>query len=130
MYRQDLIAAEVERLAQVLARIIGLKTDSKFEEATKLLDDTLEHSFGFSSALLYTNDNSAFAAWLKTENLGAEKINSLTDFLFAELDFEKQPDQSLQIAQKLNLLYLHLADVYQVVHLINMGRQQYIQQYL
>ena len=130
MYKRDLITAEIEKLAQVLARIMGLKTESKFDEANALFDETLQGSFGLSSSLLYSIDDAGYKDWLQTQELGAEKINTLTDFIFSQLDFEQNPIQSANLAQKLNLLYQYLVDVHHTVHLINMGRQKYIQQYL
>jgi hypothetical protein len=130
MYRKDLITAEIEKLAQVLARIIGLKTELRLKEAEVLFDETLLTSFQLKKSLLLSHDEEAFLAWLNNAELGAEKLNMLSDFLFSELDFESSPIPSQLIAKKLDLIYTYLADTHQIVHLINMGRQKYIQQYL
>ena len=130
MYRKDLITSEIEKLAQVLARIIGLKTELKLKEAEDLLNETLQSSFGLEKSLLFDIDTQPFADWLNSANLNAEKLNSLTDFLFSDLDFEQNPINSQLLAQKLNLVYQYLVDKHQIVHLINLGRQKYIQQYI
>ncbi|MFA6278016.1 MAG: hypothetical protein WC622_14785 [Pedobacter sp.] len=130
MYRRDLITAEIEKLAQVLARIMGLKTELKLKEAEDLFNETLSSSFGLNPSILLENDTEGFTNWLKKSNLTAEKLNALTDFLYSELDFENNPITSNLFAQKLNLIYQSLIDDHQVVHLINLGRQKMIQQYL
>lgn len=130
MYRKDLITSEIEKLAQVLAKIIGLKTELKLKEAEDLLNETLQSSFGLEKSLLFDIDKEPFSNWLDSANLNAEKLNSLTDFLFSELDFEQNPINSQLLAQKLNLVYHFLSDKHQIVHLINLGRQKYIQQYI
>jgi hypothetical protein len=130
MYRKDLITAEIEKLAQVLARIMGLKVELKLDEAQKLFEETLLNHFGLDVNLLVEPNTIAFIEWLKISNHNAEKLNSLGDFLFGELDFEKQPLLSQLYAQKLNLVYQYLADELHTVHLINLGRQKYIQQYI
>jgi len=130
MYRRDLITAEIEKLAQVLARIMGLKTELKLKEAEDLFNETLNSSFGLNPSILLENDTEGFTNWLKKSNLNAEKLNALTDFLYSELDFENNPITSNLFAQKLNLIYQSLMDDHQVVHLINLGRQKMIQQYL
>jgi len=130
MYRKDLITSEIEKLAQVLARIIGLKTELKLKEAEDLLNETLQSSFGLDKSLLFDIDIQPFSDWLNSANLSAEKLNSLTDFLFSDLDFEQNPINSQLLAQKLNLVYQFLSDKHQIVHLINLGRQKYIQQYI
>lgn len=130
MYRKDLITSEIERLAQVLAKIMGLKVELRLKEAEILFDETLLAGFGLPKSLLLAIDVEPFLAWLEQANLAPEKLNTLTDFLFSELDFERNPIISQLYAQKLNLIYQFLVDRHQIVHLINMGRQKYIQQYL
>ncbi|TKB98099.1 hypothetical protein [Pedobacter cryotolerans] len=130
MYRKDLITSEIERLAQVLARIMGLKVELKLKEAELLFEETLLSGFGLTKSLLLAIDNEPFSTWLKQADLAPEKLNTLTDFLFSELDFEGNPILSQLYAQKLNLIYQFLVDRHQIVHLINMGRQKYIQQYI
>lgn len=130
MYRKDLITAEIERLAQFLAKIMGLKVELKLKEAEILFDETLLAGFGLPKSLLLDLDVEPFLAWLEQANFAPEKLNTLTDFLFSELDFERNPIISQLYAQKLNLIYQFLVDRHQIVHLINIGRQKYIQQYL
>lgn len=130
MYRKDLITSEIERLAQVLSKIIGLKVELRLKEAELLFEETLLSSFGLTKLLLLDIDNERFSIWLKQADLAPEKLNTLTDFLFSELDFERNPIISQLYAQKLNLIYQFLVDRHQIVHLINMGRQKYIQQYI
>ena len=130
MYRKDLITAEIERLAQVLAKIMGLKVELKLKEAEILFEETLLAGFGLPKPLLLDIDIKPFLNWLEQANLAPEKLNTLTDFLFSELDFERNPIISQLYAQKLNLIYQFLVDRHQIVHLINMGRQKYIQQYI
>lgn len=130
MYRKDLITSEIERLAQVLAKIMGLKVELRLKEAEILFDETLLAGFGLPKSLLLDVDVEPFLAWLEQANLAPEKLNTLTDFLFSELDFEQNPIISQLYAQKLNLIYQFLVDRHQIVHLINMGRQKYIQQYI
>lgn len=130
MYKRDLITAEIEKLAEVLARIVGLKKELRINEADELFNETLLLSFGLENNLLFIPEKEAFQEWLDQKDPGPEKLNALGDFLFSKLDFEQDLVSSSLIAQKLDLLYSHLAAKHQVVHLINMGRQKYIQQYL
>lgn len=130
MYRKDLLTAEIEKLALVLARIMGFKKELKLKEAADLFNETLLNSFGLERDLILNNDIEPFYSWLENSNLNAEQLNSLGDFLFSELDFEQNPIISQLFAQKLNLVYQCLADKHQTIHLINLGRQRYIEQYV
>lgn len=130
MYRKDLLTAEIEKLALVLARIMGFKKELRLKEAEDLFNETLLNSFGLQRDLILSDDVAPFSIWLENSNLNAEQLNSLGDFLFSELDFEQNPIISQLFAQKLNLVYQCLADKHQTIHLINLGRQKYIEQYI
>jgi hypothetical protein len=127
MYRKDLITAEIEKLAQVLAKIIGLKVELKLDDAAQLFQETMQNSFGMPDALLQ-EQTAAFSKWLEERDLNAEKLNALGEFLYYELGVNDSKNRL--IAPKLNLVYEMLSNKYKMVHLVNMHRQQTIQQYL
>jgi len=128
MYRRDLITAEIEKLAQVLARIMGLKLELKLEEAELLFDETMLNSFSLPTSILYSENNSSFEKWLNEIDLPAEKLDSLSEFLYYQLGTSQEQNQI--IAPKLNMIYEHLSNKHKIVHLVNMHRQKIIQQYL
>lgn len=128
MYRKDLITAEIEKLAQVLARIMGFKVELRLEEAEQLFNETMANSFGLPIAILNHPDLTAFENWLSECSLPAEKLDSLSEFLFYELG--QSPERNQLIAPKLNLVYEHLSNHHKIVHLVNLHRQKMIQQYL
>jgi len=128
MYRKDLITAEIERLAQVLARIMGLKLEGDLIKASELFNETIENSFKLSPAILEGSDLATFENWLNETDLPAEKLDSLSEFLYYELGISLQ--RNTLIAPRLNLIYKVLAEKHKIVHLVNFHRQEIIQQYL
>lgn len=128
MYRKDLITAEIEKLAQVLARIMGLKVELKLAEATLLFEQTMENSFGLPSSILTNPSLASFEAWLNESELPAEKLDSLSEFLYYELGISDEKNRI--VAPKLNLIYEQLSNKHKIVHLVNLHRQKTIQQYL
>ena len=52
MYRKDLLTAEIEKLALVLARIMGFKKELRLKEAENLFNETLLNSFGLQRDLI------------------------------------------------------------------------------
>lgn len=130
MYRKDLITAEIEKLAQVLAKIMGLKIELKLDEADQLLADTLTHSFGLPIAVLYNADRSTFERWLLESNLPAEKLDLLSQFIFDQLDPQNQNASNKILSQNLSLIYQTLANKHHIVHLAHLDRSKIIQQYL
>lgn len=128
MYKRDLITSEIEKLAQILAKIMGLKLEAKLTEADQLFEETMNNSFALPLQILQGADLSLFENWLTESNLAPEKLDSLSEFLYYELGVSLIRNQI--IAPKLNLVYEKLANQHKIVHLVNMHRQKTIQQYL
>lgn len=128
MYRKDLITAEIQKLAEVLSKIMGLKLEGKFNEASILFNNTMESGFGLPLDILHTQELSIFESWLKESDLPPEKLDSLSEFLYYELGVG--PERNVVVAPKLNVVYNYLSDEHKIVHLVNLHRQKTIQQYL
>lgn len=128
MYRKDLITAEIERLAQVLARIMGLKLEGDLAKAHLLFNETITSSFKLPVEILEDSDADTFAKWLAETDLPAEKLDSLSEFLYYELGISMERNKL--IAPRLNAIYKVLAEKHKIVHLVNFHRQEIIQQYL
>ena len=128
MYKRDLITAEIQKLAEVLSRIMGLKLDGKLKDAEVLFNETMLNAFGLPKQIFEAEDLSLFEQWLSEGNLPAEKLDSLSEFLYYELGISEARNK--MIAPKLNLIYQQLADQFKIVHLVNLHRQKNIQQYL
>lgn len=128
MYRKDLITAEIQKLAEVLARIMGLKLEGKLRDAQAMFDETMEKSFTLVPGSLENTDLTIFKIWLESANLTPEKLDSLSEFLYYELG--ASDERNKLIAPKLNVIYNYLSDKHKVVHLVNLHRQKTIQQYI
>lgn len=123
-----MITAEIQKLAEVLARIMGLKLEGKLTDAQGLFEETMKNGFTLPIDILESSDRSTFQTWLTTSNLPPEKLDSLSEFLYYELGVSTERNQT--IAPKLNLVYQFLAEEHKIVHLVNLHRQKNIQQYI
>ena len=128
MFRKDLITAEIQKLAEVLAKIMGLKLEGNFAEAEIIFIDTIQNSFSIPKEILEEPNTSTFEKWLNESDMPADKLDSLSEFLYYELGVSEERNKA--IAPKLNLIYNQLADKHKIVHLVNLHRQKTIQQYL
>jgi len=128
MYRRDLITAEIQKLAQVLAKIMGLKLEGKLEDAEQLFKETIKGNFALPLEILEDENSLKFENWLNESDFPPEKLDSLSEFLYYELGVSNERNKI--IAPKLNLIYQTLANKHKIVHLVNMHRQNIIQQYL
>ncbi|RZK49854.1 MAG: hypothetical protein EOO99_03640 [Pedobacter sp.] len=128
MIRKDLLSAEIEKLALVLAKIMGLKLEGKLQEAEQIFNQTLKEYFQLDPEILNSFNLDAFESWLANTSLGPEKLDALSEYLFYELGLN--PERNAQIAAKLNLLYQELSTKHKIVHLVNFHRQEILKQYL
>ena len=128
MYRKDLITAEIQKLAEVLARIMSLKLEGKLKDAQMMFDETMVRSFTLPIELLENGDLTSFNSWLEVASLPPEKLDSLSEFLYYELGLSEERNKL--IAPKLNSIYQLLSEKHKIVHLVNFHRQETIRQYL
>ncbi len=130
MIRRDFLQAEINKLAQALAKILGLKEAGKTQEADNLLSKSLLHDFDFN--LTETKDliPGDFKKLLLAKSYPAEKLDLLGRFLLESVSpFQKNPETILVLNHVLTIYQL-LEQVYHTQSLENLNRQQSIIQFL
>ena len=130
MYKRDLITAEIQKLSQALARILGLKEQGKLEEADHGLDEILENDFGILYTDLLASDTDDFNLFLTEKNFPAEKLDMFSQFLYLKFNMAETSASSLSVALKLQLIYDLLEMRHHVINMINLGRQKTVKQYI
>jgi hypothetical protein len=130
MYRRDLLTAEIQKLAQALARLMGLKQLGKLEEADKGIDELLENDFGILFSDLINCSPDDFEAFLQQQDFPPEKLDMFSQLLYIKFNGENLTKENISLAEKLKLIYQTLEIKHHVVNMINLGRQKSITQYL
>lgn len=130
MLRRDLITAEIQKLAQVLARIMGLKLEGKLAEADNLLMESLANDFEITPEELYSSSSSEFDALLTEKAFPAEKLEMLSQFFYSQFDSSVINPRNDSFAEKLSLIYRVLETKHHIVNMTNLDRQKLVDQYL
>ena len=130
MLRRDLITAEIQKLAQVLARIMGLKLEGKLAEADDLLMESLINNFGITPEQLFSSNSSEFEALLTEKGFPAEKLEMLSQFLYSQFDPSVINPRNDSFAEKLYLIYYLLETKHHIINMTNLDRQKLVDQYL
>lgn len=130
MYRKDLITAEIQKLAQVLARIMGLKLEGNTKDADDVLMESLIADFGISPEELFAASAPEFEQLLSIKAFPFEKLEMLSQFFYAQFDPNTNNPRNDAFAEKLQLIYRLLETKYHTVNMINLDRKKKIQQYL
>jgi hypothetical protein len=130
MLRRDLLTAEIKKLAEALARILGLKKEGLTEEADVQLQEMLEREYGLSYKDLYGLHNADFLELLHKAQFPTEKLDVLTQILYSIFEPTKQDKENQAIATKLQSVYQLLVTEYRIINMINLERETVIKNYL
>ena len=120
----------MQKLAQALARIMGLKEQGKTEEAENGLNEIFEQEFGILFSDLLNSNLSDFEGFLHDKDFPAEKLDLFSQFLYQTFNTGKPAAHDLTIAHKLQLVYQLLEVKHHIINMINLDRQKTIQQHI
>ncbi len=129
MYRKDFIDAEIQKLAQVLARIIGLKNEGNVDEAMEIANQTLRDNFGLERSFLEQEATEDFRTWVDEKNLSAEQLNLLAQLLFESVYPFTETEETMQVLHKTALILNLLEEQYHQQSLENLHRREMIDKF-
>jgi hypothetical protein len=130
MFRKDHILTEIEKLALVIARLMGLKTDGKADEFIHLVDSTLLSEYNISLAELLELPIEDLQIKLQNENYSADKLDALAQLLYLQGEpFEVNP-QTLLTLNKVLLIFDLLEQKYHRQSFENINKRKSINQFL
>lgn len=124
MYKRDLIAIEIQRLAEVLSKILGLKLEGDIQEADTLFNETIEHSFGLNVEKIKTIDLQSFESMIDEKQLTAEKLDMLSQFLYSTLNDLDHEHFKIDLSKKILHLFEKLEKEHRIMSLDNLRRQE------
>jgi hypothetical protein len=130
MFKKDLIEKEIQKLAQVLAKIIGLKNEGNVDEATDLSFQTKQVDFGLSKDYLEKNSIEEFEDWLNRQELSVEKLNLLGSIMFESVYPFLETEETMQVLHKTALVLNRLETEYHQQSFENLHRREQIDKFL
>ncbi|WP_069660233.1 hypothetical protein [Arcticibacter eurypsychrophilus] len=108
MIRKDFIEAEIQKLGQILAKILGLKNDGNVDDGMDLAFQALSDNFGLTREYLETSGVEDFQLFLNANTYSASKLNLLAQLLFETVYPFQEEKETILILHKtaaiLNLL--------------------------
>ena len=79
---RDILVDGIEKLALVLAKLMGFKKAGKANEFTQLAENTMLKEYDISVSELLGITLNEFEAWLSKENHNADKLDVLAQLLY------------------------------------------------
>jgi hypothetical protein len=130
MIRKDFIEAEIQKLAQIIAKIIGLKNDGRLDEALEISQQTISENFGFDKKFLEQGSVEEFEAELKSRNYSAEKLNALAQILFESSYPFQDTEECVAVMHKVALVLNLLETEHHQQSFENLSRREMIDNFL
>ncbi len=130
MIRKDFIDAEIQKLEQVLAKIIGLKNDGNLDEALEISQQSLTETFGFDKQLLEKGTVEDFELIIRDKNYSAEKLNMLAQILFENAYPFQDTEECTALAHKTALVLNLLETEHRQQSFENLSRREMIDNFL
>jgi hypothetical protein len=130
MIRKDIIDSEVQKLNEVIARIIELKDQGNLDQALELSSQALEESYGYNNQLLEKGSIEEFESRLKGESYTAEKLNALAQLLFERAYPFQDTEECVAVICKAALVLNLLETEYHEQSLENLNRRKMIDNFL
>jgi hypothetical protein len=104
MLRRDYFQAEIEKLAQVLAKILGLKNQGKKEESYNLINETLLKDFDLGPDSL-NKPVEIFKILLQEKNYPFQKLDLLGQLLYEKAMLIEEPTQAIDLLKKVLIIF-------------------------
>ncbi|MGV3706749.1 MAG: hypothetical protein ACO1NU_15350 [Arcticibacter sp.] len=130
MIRKDFIEAEIQKLALVLAKILGLKNDGNVDEGIDTAFEALSESFGLSREDLEQTPVEDFQAHLETKAYSPEKLNLMAQLMFESVYPFQEVDETFVILHKTAAILNMLETVHHQQSFENIARREQINTFL
>lgn len=130
MIRRDFLQAEIAKLAQALAKILGLKEAGKKQEAVFAANKSLLEDFDLEIDKLLLLDDDQFKQLLNTKNYPAQKLNMLSQFLLENASPFEAKSETFTTLNHILTIYNKLEQEHRTQSLENLNQQQNIVQFL
>ncbi len=130
MIRRDFLQAEIEKLAQALAKIMRLKEASQNLEADDLLDQTLNKSFDLDLEEIIKTKSDELTTLLLNKDFPAKKLDLLSQFLLESVSPFQQRPETFTVLNHVLTIYQFLAQQHHIQSFENMNRERVILQFL
>ena len=130
MIRKDFIDSEIQKLEQVLAKILRLKNDGNLDDALEASEQSLSENFGFDKQLLEQGTVEEFESLLRSKNYSAEKLNLLSQILFESAHPFQDTEECTAVVHKTALVLNLLETEHHQQSFENLSRREMIDNFL
>lgn len=131
MYRKDLISKELQKVAQAMAKILGLKQEGQIEEAHDLIQQTLSEELDLKNINFDTVSVKDFELLLKQKQFSDKHLDYIAQLLFESAHPFREEDAGIINRLHLVLEVFNLLETEHHVQLLeNFSKRDMIDNFL
>src|SRR5471030_171941 len=105
MYQRDYLLTETRKLAQLLAKLMGLKVEGDHREYVRQFNDVLQDEYNIELEKLIELNGDELMTCLNSAGYSAEKLNALAQMLYVFTEPFKLDDQTELILRKVLIIF-------------------------
>jgi len=127
---RDILVDGIEKLAIVLAKLMGFKKEDKASEFTQLAENTMLKEYGISLPELQGLTLEEFEASLSGKNYNAEKLDLLAQLLYLNSEPLTVSAETQLSLKKILLIFDQLEQKHRWQSFENINKRNHIYQFL
>jgi hypothetical protein len=127
MFQRDFMLNEVRKFAELLARLVGLKTEGRYEEYHREFDAVMQKEYNAELEDLLALNEDEFTDRLKHSGYSTEKLNALSQLLYVFAQPFKTETEP--ILQKVLIIFELLEQKHHYQSFENIDKQKAIYKY-
>jgi len=129
MFQQDFMLNEARKFAELLARLMGLKVDGKYEEYNDQFNELLQKEYDTELEKLLALSEDDFVDTLKQANYSTEKLNALSQLLYVFAQPFKADEETVLILKKVLCIFDLLENEHHYQSFENIDKRKTIYHY-
>lgn len=131
MYKKDLISKELQKVAQAMAKILGLKQEGQIEEAHDLIQQTFSEELELKNVNFDTVSVKDFESLLKQKQYSDKHLDYIAQLLFESAHPFREADTGITNRLHLVLEVYNLLETEHHVQLLeNISKRDMIDNFL
>jgi len=129
MFQRDFLLNEAQKLAELLARLMGLKTDGNHEAFEQQFNKAIQDEYDASLEKILALNENDFTSLLQSSGYSVEKLNALSQLLYVfALPFNDTSETAL-ILKKVLLIFDTLEQKHNYYSFENIEKRKSIYNY-
>lgn len=126
MYQRDFLLNEVHKISQLLARLMGLKAEGKYDEYKQQFNNDLQNEYDIELEKLLALNEDEFKLHLTDSAYSPEKLNALSQMLYVFAEPFGNDGETSRILEKVLIIFDMLEQDHHTQSFENLQKKNFI----